>query len=138
MSSDQESVRKAGFYIGHPSFLSASPADGIIETSSSLKIIEIKCPYTFRDMSVKEACAKKEFYCVLNDDKVHLKEDHPYYYQIQGTMGITGANECDFVVWTLQSMNVQTISFDKNLWEKIMLPQLCNFYHQYMLPYILY
>ena len=56
MSSDQESVRKAGFYIGHPSFLGASP-DGIIETSSSLKIIEIKCPYTFRDMSVEEACA---------------------------------------------------------------------------------
>lgn len=87
---------------------------------------------------MEEACTKKGFYCILYDHKVHLKEDHPYYYQIQGTMGITSATECDFVVWTLKSMTVQTIPFDKDLWEKTMLPQLSNFYNQYMLPYILY
>lgn len=37
-------MRNAGFYIGNPSFLGASP-DGIIEMSSSLKTIEIKCSY---------------------------------------------------------------------------------------------
>ena len=84
MSSDQEAVRNAGFYIGNPSFLGASP-DGVIETTTSFKIIEIKCPYSYRDLTVKEACAKKGFYCTLDDDKVHFKLDHLYYYQIQGT-----------------------------------------------------
>ena len=137
MSSDRETVRKAGFYIGNPSFLGASP-DGIVETTTSIKIIEIKCPYSFRDLTVEEACTKKGFYCALDDDKVRLKLNHLYYYQIQGTMGITGAAECDFVVWTPHSMNIETIPFDKNLWEKTMLPQLHDFYNQYMLPYILY
>ena len=138
MSSDQEAVRKAGFYIGNPSFLGASP-DGVVETTAGFKIIEIKCPYSYRDLTVKEACTKKGFYCTLDDDdEVHLKLDHLYYYQIQGTMGITSAVECDFVVWTPHSMNIETIPFDENLWEKTMLPQLREFYNQYMLPYILY
>ena len=49
MSSDQEAVRKAGFYTGNPSFLGASP-DGVVETTS-FKIIEIKCPYSYRDLT---------------------------------------------------------------------------------------
>ena len=61
--------------------------------------------------------------------------NHLYYYQIQGTMGITGAGEW---VWTPHSVNIETIPFDKNLREKTMLPQLHDFYNQYMLPCILY
>ena len=109
-SSDQEAVRKAGFYIGDPSFLGASP-DGVVETTTGFKIIEIKCPNSYTDLTVKEACTKKGFYCTLDDDKVHLKLDHLYYSQIQGTMGITGAAECDFVAWTPHSMNIETIPF---------------------------
>ena len=84
MSSDRET---AGFYIGNPSFLGASP-DGVVETTTSIKIIEIKCTYSIRDLTVNEACTKKGFYCALDDDiKVHLMLNHLYYYQIQGTMG---------------------------------------------------
>ena len=137
VSSKQEAVRKAGFYIGNPSFLGASP-DGVVETMSSFKIIEIKCPYSYKDLTVKEACTKKGFYCTLDDDNMHLKLDHLYYYQIQGTMGITGAAECDFVEWTPQSINIETIPFDKKLWKTTMLPRLHEFYNQYMIPYILY
>ena len=59
-SGDQEMIRKAGFYIGDPSFIGASP-DGIIEREGNIhKIIEIKSPFSFRDS--EEACNKKEFY----------------------------------------------------------------------------
>ena len=42
------------------------------------------------------------------------------------------------VVWTPKSMKVETILNDASLWENSMLPQLQNFYHKYMLPFILY
>ena len=42
-SSDQEAVRKAGFYIRNPTFLGASP-DGVVETMTSFKIIESSVP----------------------------------------------------------------------------------------------
>ena len=80
---------------------------------------------------------RKGFCTLDDDDEVHIKLDHLYYYQIQGTMGITNTVECDFVVWTPHSMNIETISFEKNLWEKTMMPQLHEVYNQYMLPYIL-
>ena len=71
MSRAQEAVRKAGFYIGNPSFLGANP-DRVVETTIGFKIIKMKCPYSYRDLTVKEACTKKGFYCTLDDDEVHL------------------------------------------------------------------
>ena len=45
---EKNTMRKSGLYIGEPSFLGASP-DGIIEMDGKChKIIEIKCPYSFR------------------------------------------------------------------------------------------
>ena len=130
-------LRKAGFYIGEQSYLGASP-DGVLEMSEGLKVLEIKCPYSVKDITVEEACTKREFYCTLEDGQLCLNQTHAYYYQVQGTMAITGARECDFVVWTPKSMKVQTIFYDAFLWENTMFPQLQNFYHQYMLPFILY
>lgn len=74
---EQEAVRKAGFYIGEPSFLGASP-DGIIEMAQNLIIIEIKCPYGVRNMTVEEACNENGFYCTLQDDSLHLNREHIY------------------------------------------------------------
>ena len=135
--SEQKNIRKAGFYIGEPSFLGATP-DGVIEGSDSLKIIEIKCPYSVRDLEIEEACATSDFYCTLNNGLFQLKRNHQYYHQIQGTMAITNAHACDFVVWTPKSMKVETILFDKILWLETMLPKLNDFYHDYILPCILY
>lgn len=68
---EQKNAHKAGFYIGEPTFLGASP-DGVIERSDSLKIIEIKCPYSVRDLEVEEACTKSNFYCTLDNGEFHL------------------------------------------------------------------
>ena len=125
-SAEQETVRKAGFYIGEPSFLGASP-DGIVEMVDGLKIIEIKCSYSVRDMTIEEACGKNGFYCTLENDLLHLNQEHVYYYQVQGTMAITGASKCDFVIWSSKSMMVETILFDRQ-----------DFYYEYILPCILY
>ena len=133
-------LRKAGIYIGNPPYLGASP-DGMLEDhwGNPSGVIEIKCPYSAASLSVREACkVLDDFYCFIDDNGyINLDVNHIYYYQIQGTMGITKTLFCDFIVWTPKSMECITINFDQHLWETL-LSKLQNFYIDYMLPIILY
>ena len=133
-------LHKSGMYIGEPGYLGASP-DGVLvnDTNTICGIIEIKCPYSAAKLTVKEACSLcNDFYCYLDDNsELNLKENHAYYYQVQGTMAITKADFCDFIIWTPKSMEIICINFNSHVWETI-LPVLKNFYMQYMLPCILY
>ena len=104
---DSHTIRKAGFIIGSPPYLGASP-DGVVEREGiTVKLIEIKCPYSARDISVKEACADCKFFCSLQSDKMKLKENHSFYFQVQGAMAISGVHTTDFIVWTPTSMKIQ-------------------------------
>ena len=93
--STESILRESGIYISHHGFLTAS-FDGIVvsaETSKCCRVIEIKCPYTMRNLSVTEACKQKGF-CELDDNnEIHLKQTHQYYYQAQGSMAIFGLHE---------------------------------------------
>ena len=132
-------LRKAGIYISDTGFLAASP-DGIVSSVGEIDygIIEIKCPYTCRNMSVVEACSKiKPFYCELENGQVKLKRNHQYYYQVQGTMGIVGVEWCDFVIWTTKGMTIERIQFDKIFWTTC-LTYLKSVYLEYVLPEIIY
>ena len=104
-------------------------------------MIEIKCPYSAANLSVREACAVlQDFYCYIDDDsciRLNEYENHTYYFQIQGTMRVTNTQFCNFIIWTPESMECISISFDRQLWE-ILLCKLQNFYLDYMLPVILY
>ena len=101
-------------------------------------LIKMEAANSFRDLSVEEACTKKGFYCTIQDDVLHLKRNHIYYYQVQGTMAITNATECDFIVWTPKSMKVEKILFNEALWLDEMLPKLHDFYYKYILLLIVY
>ena len=92
--------------------------------TEDLKIIKIKCPYSVRDLIIEEACGKTGFYCTLKKDSLHLNREHMYFYQVQGTMAITGTSKCDFVIWSSKSMIIENILFDRKLWQEVMLPQL--------------
>ena len=43
----------------------------------------------------------KQFSLKQTDNGIKLKENHNYYYQVQGQMGITGLKWSDFCVWTV-------------------------------------
>ena len=56
-------------------YLGATP-DGLIKDISSPDpdgILEIKCPFKYRDVSPTEAAQNKDFYCELNDGTLTLK-----------------------------------------------------------------
>ena len=52
-----------------------------------------------------------------------LKQNHNYYYPVQRGLAVLGLEWLDFV-FTSKDLHVERIYFDKELWEKTMLPQL--------------
>ena len=132
-------LKKSGIRIGEPPYLGASP-DGILEdTEGNLSgIIEIKCPYSAANLTVREACEKLDnFYCYIDDNDIKLKTKHVYFYQVLGTMAIGNASFCHFIIWTPKLMETITITFDQVLWEEVHC-KLTTFYNDYMLPLIIY
>ena len=109
-------VLPAGFMVSaNRGYLGCSPDNWVVDPNSDDPngISEYKCPYSARDVTPEEACTTlKGFYCKLENDKVILKRNHNYFFQIQGCLGITGKEWCDFVVWTPKGLSVERIKFD--------------------------
>ena len=96
-------VMKSGLVI-NPEYpwLGASP-DGLVTDPTSHDsngLLEIKCPWKYHESTPIEAASNKGFYGRLEDGKLFLREQHQYYYQIQGQMAICSRKWCDFVIYT--------------------------------------
>ena len=48
----------------------------------------------------------------VNDNECRLKRNHEYYTQVQGKMGATGAQWCDFIVYMSKGLYAERIPFD--------------------------
>ena len=137
--SHQNTVREAGIFISDCGFLGASP-DGLVDhLGSPITVLEVKCPYKARNMTVTEMCVDKSFYCSLDENfQPVLKRTHEYYYQVQGQMATTKIHQCDFVIWTPKQCVVETIEFDEKFWNDTCYPKLRDFYFNFVLPEIVY
>ncbi len=78
----------------------------------------MKCPFSKRNMSIKEVCADKNFFLQFTNNDAKFKQKHNYYYQCQGIIAITEIEEIDFVVLTLFDVSGKKIFFQKDIWEK--------------------
>lgn len=121
-------------------FLGASPDANVYDPSEQqpFGVVEIKCPFTCRNVTPVQACSMKNFYCTLDSthNKLLLNHNHNYYCQIQGQMAISGRLWCDFVVYTLKGLSVERINFDSSFWENELLPKLILFYDNCVVPEI--
>ena len=107
-------VCKAGFIVStrYP-YLGATPDSTVYDPSSPTEpygFLEVKCPYTQRNVTPIEACSSPGFCCnVHNDGKqsISLRREHPYFCQVQGQMAIGEHSWCDFVVHTTKGTEIQ-------------------------------
>ena len=116
-------------------WLAASPDAFADDPVHGKGIVEVKCPYSCRDMPLKSACEKRSF-CLQVDDTGHdlsLKRQHAYFYQIQLQLYVTECTWCDLVVWTPQEVFVQRIAKEEGFVEGH-LPKLKKFYFDHLLP----
>lgn len=80
--------------------------------------LEIKCPFTARNIPPTEACQNSGFCCALDENtgRLVLKKSHTYSAQVQGQMGIGCRPWCDFVIYISKGISVQRILFDEQYW----------------------
>lgn len=118
--------------------MGASP-DSKVCKDGATGILEVKCPYSACDITVREACSNLGFYMVFDNDThvYRLKPEHNYYYQVQGQLMITGVEYCDFVVFTKKDLVVKWIFPDLDF-IKSMLDDLSRFYCQHVRNRLLY
>lgn len=116
-------------------FLGATP-DGIMCEKSTTAIIEIKCQYSVRDMSICEACeTRNDFFLPKNGDLFSLKHSHAHWYQIQGQLLISGAPFCDFITYTKEDFYVERIYPHRPTMDALV-RKLSEFYVHHFTPFV--
>uniref|UniRef100_A0A8C9X6E5 YqaJ viral recombinase domain-containing protein n=1 Tax=Sander lucioperca TaxID=283035 RepID=A0A8C9X6E5_SANLU len=101
---------QCGFLI-HPDapWMGSSP-DGMVYDPKSQPVfglVEVKCP----NVASYVDCP----YIALRDGTPTLRKTHPYFWQIQGQMLVSGCEWCDFVVYTQEDMFVERIPRDNEI-----------------------
>lgn len=132
------SCTAAGLHI-NPDFphLGASP-DGIIECDCCGEgLIEIKCPYKYRDLD-PNLITDTNFYIKRNmkGETIGLSHDHEYFYQVQGQLSVCCKDYCDFVVWTPEGLYIERILKPESFFDQLK-PHLDNYFSQILLPVLL-
>lgn len=115
-------------------FLGATP-DGKVCDNGHCGLIEIKCPYSARNMIIVEACNNVRDFFLCKNNEITLKKNHAHYAQIQGQLMITGCAFCDFVVFTQKDIFVERIQPDLPFMTT-MLEKLCVFFKTYAKPFL--
>ena len=134
----QLNVVQSGLWIDiERGWLAASPDAIVTYENVVVGVVEIKCPFSARSMTPLEAAKTMPlFSCKAVDEKIYLKRNQNYYYQVQGQLAITHAQWCDFCVYTPHGMSIERIYFDELFWNNPV-PKLDYFFDTYMIPVIL-
>jgi len=130
-------IHECGFIINNEfPFLGATP-DGKLCDQGHTGLIEIKCPYSARDLSVQQACDLPNFFLENSDQEIKLRKTHSYYMQVQGQLMVSGCAFCDFVVYCPKDTElfIQRIYPDKPFMMK-MLVKLSEFFSLHADPFI--
>ena len=125
-------VQSCGLFI-HENFpfLAATP-DGIVGED---EIVEVKCPFAGRDCEIKPG-KNFAFLNYTSDQKVTLKSNHNYMYQIQGQLAISKKKNCYFVVYTFKDLFIEKVAYDEYFFRNEILPKTKNFYENFYRPLI--
>lgn len=130
-------VEKCGLFLS-PSYpyLGATP-DGVTWCKCcDSGILEVKCPFCFKDATLDVAASSKSFCLEMVNGLYDLKKDHPYYYQIQAQLHVSDKPHCDFVVWTSKNLYIKRLFKDTPFF-MIQLEKVEHFFKVGVLPELL-
>ncbi|KAK7489166.1 hypothetical protein BaRGS_00019544 [Batillaria attramentaria] len=117
------------------SFIGATP-DAKVCCKGVTGIVEVKCPYSARDMTVGQAVQQLPRFCLCESiGKLTLDRGNDYYCQVQGQLLVTGAPFCDFIVYTKCDLFIERI-FPDHDFQREMMDKLSSFYCNYGLPHM--
>lgn len=96
-------------------FLAASP-DAVFSCPCHGKgVVEIKCPFKFKNALISTAAKTKDFPLTFNEEESRyvMDTEHAYYYQVQLQLFITGYRFGFFVVYTELDLVYITVPYDE-------------------------
>ncbi len=110
-------ILRAGLFISTDNPVLAASPDGIFKCSCHGEaLIEIKCPWSARDRSIR----KKEVVPTYLDESLKLKQGHSYYDQVLMQMGVAKFKKCYFVVWgPKDEVLIQEIEKSEENWNSL-------------------
>lgn len=92
-------------------------------------VVELKCPFTGKDLDPKIAFLLP----IDKNGKYFLDENHIHYFQVQTCMAVSGFKTCDFVTYTSKGIFVITINFNVKFWETVV-ATVFKFYCKQIVP----
>ena len=106
-----KTVQETRIWLDLSGILGASP-DEIVDEES---VLEAKCPYTERNMTIEEAVNTSPNFCLekCENGQYAWKRDHVYWHQVQGEIYFARRKFCYFVVWTSKEAVVLKIAKDE-------------------------
>lgn len=128
-------VLPTGLFIDHEFYFLGATPDGIFEDG----IVEIKTAAAAWDGTVIEGIRNKKITCLKpkkGKEPIQLKQKHPYYYQVQGQLRVTGLDRCIFLLQTKEDFFYEIIERDDQFWKTEMEEKLINFWHFYALEVV--
>ncbi|CAH1984472.1 unnamed protein product [Acanthoscelides obtectus] len=126
-------IQSTGVWLTNSGLLGASP-DGLIDEEDA--IVEVKCPYSFRNDNLTEKLCNLTNYIIYYDEgNLLLNKSHNYYHQIQGFLHVLKKKKCYLCIWTLNGATVANVDYDELWKENIFL--LENFYIEHYSPKLL-
>ena len=91
-------IQGSGLVIDPVDFWLAATPDGVLiaDGLAGKALVEVKCPYSARNLTISEAIDSLKSFCLRRDDKgvATLKSSHPYFYQVQFQMHVCRAQHC--------------------------------------------
>ena len=120
------STTECGLFVSptHP-FLAATP-DTLYSQDT---VVEVKCPVTSLDKPITSLTVP---YLVADGDNLKLKENHNYYYQVQGQMFCSGRSRCLFAVYASTAKDIKVIRIARDdTFIAAMVEKLQKFYDEH-------
>jgi len=93
--------------------------------------VEVKCPFTLREMSWDESIVNRNCPFVMRNNVLSLRKK-AHHHQVQATLHFTGRNTCDFVVWAPNWLKILSVPKDPE-WSNC-LDGLLEFYRSHIFP----
>ena len=94
-------VMESGLVVDSSEPWLGASSDGTLSVNDEKHLVEVKCPYSARDMTVEEAVTTIKAFCLSKQgDKLTLRHTHRYFYQVQVQLFVCKLLKCHFIVWT--------------------------------------
>jgi hypothetical protein len=121
----------------HYPWLGATP-DGVVNVSNGEQgLVEVKNILDRKSLTFVQATKQVKDFCLekVTSGQLQLRRTHPYYYQVQTQMFVSGKSWLDFVVRTTypHQLHVERITWDAAFISQF-LTKLKDFYFKVLLP----